>query len=348
MLLRKTAEDEARTLTLVGLVAVVCLTVGAMLVIHPFGSGRAKNSISVQIDTPYVGQGVAAGTAVILHGVEIGQVTAVASLPGGGIRLDTELQRGAAAELTDSLTIDFRPANYFGVTGVNLIRGQGGRELRDGTQIHVTPRGNFTLQTLLSQLSEITDGVVTPQLVDVIDRSTRYIDGLNPLLETLLTVTQAVDNVQTVSTAQLLANATGLSVAFPGFVDATSNFGDRFDNAGLVVFDHTGGEVTPEFWTKHYLPTVELAANGLFAAVGRLESSHVDELLPATEIVKMLSDTVPGLLRPADLADTLVELRTRFEKLYGGSPEQRALQVHIVLDSLPGVAAPLGAMGVTP
>jgi hypothetical protein len=41
----------------------------------------------------------------------------------------------------------------------------------------------------------------------------------------------------------------------------------------------------------------------------------------------------------------LAELRSRFEKMYAGTPEQRALRVRIVLDSLPGVAAPLGAMG---
>jgi hypothetical protein len=185
-------------------------------------------------------------------------------------------------------------------------------------------------------------------LVSVIDRSTRYVDGLNPLIETMLTVTKAVDNVQTVSTAQLMRNAAGLSVAFPGFVDAATDTGDRFDRAGLVEFDHTGGEVTEQFWKDHYLPTVELAAFGLFAAVGRLESSHVDDLLPAVEIVKILSDTVPGLVRPPDISQTLVELRQRFEKMYGGTPEQRAMQVHIVLDSLPGVAAPLGVMGAMP
>jgi len=41
----------------------------------------------------------------------------------------------------------------------------------------------------------------------------------------------------------------------------------------------------------------------------------------------------------------VAELRTRFEKMYQGTPEQRALQVRIVLDSLPGVAAPIAAVG---
>jgi hypothetical protein len=348
LLMRKTADEEARILTIVGIGFVAAITVVvAVAIANPFGS-RSRDLISIQIDSPYVGQGVDTGTALIMHGVEVGEVKSASSLPGGAVRLDADLRSGPAAGLTDTLSIDFRPANYFGVTGINVTRGEGGQPLRDGMRIEAAPRGNFTLQTLLSRLGDITDGVVTPQLVSVIDRSTRYVDGLNPLIETMLIVTEAVDKVQTVSTAQLLTNATGLSVAFPGFVDAVTDTGDRFDRAGLVEFDHTGGEVTEKFWKEHYLPTVNLAAYGLFAAVGKLESSHVDDLLPAVEIVKILSDTVPGLVRPPDISETLVELRRRFENMYGGTPEQRAMQVHIVLDSLPGVSGPMAAMGAAP
>jgi hypothetical protein len=58
-----------------------------------------------------------------------------------------------------------------------------------------------------------------------------------------------------------------------------------------------------------------------------------------------IMDTTAPLLRPEGVGDTLVELRHRFEKLYNGTPEQRALQVRIVLDKLPGIAAPVDAMG---
>jgi hypothetical protein len=61
--------------------------------------------------------------------------------------------------------------------------------------------------------------------------------------------------------------------------------------------------------------------------------------------VRALTDVVPPLMRPQGMSEMLVELRSRLEKMYGGTPEQRALQVRIVLDSLPGVAAPLGAVG---
>jgi len=57
---------------------------------------------------------------------------------------------------------------------------------------------------------------------------------------------------------------------------------------------------------------------------------------------------VPALLTPVGINDTLVELRSRFENLYAGSPEQRAMQVEIVLDQIPGVQAPVNAFGGAP
>ncbi len=96
MLLRASAESETRTLTVIGAVVVLCCVVGAgLFMVNPFG-GRADGRISVAIDTPYVVQGVAKGTAVVMHGVEVGKVTAISSLPGGGVRLDAELQKNAS------------------------------------------------------------------------------------------------------------------------------------------------------------------------------------------------------------------------------------------------------------
>ncbi len=354
------AEAEARRLSIIGLAVISCLAlVCLIIVINPFG-GRPTNHISVVMDLPYVGQGVAAGTPLMMHGVTVGKVTAVSSLPGGDVRLHADLESSPTAQLTDALGLDFRPANYFGVTGINLVPGTGGQSLRNGTQISTVPKGNFTLQALLSRLGEITGGVVTPQLVDVINRATRYTDGLNPLIESMMTVANSVAKVQTVSTEQLLRNTAGISVAFPSFVDAATAAGYGFNQgSGFVTFNVSGkdalpgqdlvpvsGEpVTAEFWKQRAVVTLDVMANSFFGALGKLLSSHTGDLLPAVNLVQTLTDTVPGLITPAGIADTLVELRTRFEKLYGGSPEQRALQVHIVLDQIPGVQGPVAAMG---
>jgi hypothetical protein len=356
-------EDETRRLTIIGLAVLLCFTaVCLLLVFNPFGGGKGER-ISVAMSMPFVGQGVATGTPLVLHGVPVGQVTAVTSLPNGDVRLNADLESGPAAALTDTLAVDFRPANYFGVTGINLVAGQGGQPLRNGAQIDTTPTGNFTLQALLSRMGEITHGVVTPQLVDVMNRATRYTDGLNPLIESMMIASQSLTTVQTVSTEQLLRNTTGISAAFPGFVAGATAAGYSLNqDSGLVYFNVTASDALPaqdivpvvaepgqlqteEYWQKRSLAYLDMAANKFFGAIGKLESSHAGELLPVVNLVKTLTDTVPGLVTPVALGDMLAELRTRFEKLYGGSPEQRALQVHIVLDQIPGVQAPIDAMG---
>ena len=329
-------------LTAVGMGLAVCvvLAVTAFAVVDPLG-GRPSDRFGVVIESPYVGQGVVAGTALLMHGVKVGEVTQVTSLPGGGVRLAADLRRAPTAGLTNAMGIDFRPANYFGVTGINLRPGDGGQALVNGSLIKTTPAGNFTMQALLSRLGELSHGVFTPHLVDVVQRATDYTDGLDPLLDTMLVVSTSVANVQKVSTARLLTNTTGISVAFPGFVNGLMSTGEYFVHATL-------DNVTEDFYKNTYTPTVRLANTDLFAAFGRLESSHSTDLAPMTDMIKVLSDVVPGLVPPDAIADTARELRMRLEKLFAGSPEQRAVNVRVVLDSLPGVAAPIAAVGGTP
>lgn len=338
VLFRTSAEQETRLLVRIGLALIVTVVVAIALIgFNPFAGGAAEET-SLTIHSPYVGQGVVRGTPVLMHGVKVGEVRSVAVRPEGGVQLDLRVQPNPTAGLTDTVDVDFRPSNYFGVTGVNLMAGpSGGQPLRDGTQIAVLPRSNYTMQALLSRLSAITDGVVTPELVSVLDRATRYVDGMNPMLETVLLVADAIATVQTISTEHLVRNAAGVGVAAPSFVDGLTDLADRLDHAGLDV-DET-------FFQERFLATVQLASTGLFGAVGSLLSSHVNELLPATEILRTLTGPVPGIAPAQNISESLAELRTRFERMYAGSPEQRALQVRIVLDSLPGVAAPLAAVG---
>jgi hypothetical protein len=336
MLLRTSQKSEQRTLTLVGAAVLLCgLVAGYVIVSNPFGS-RPSDQMSIAIDTPYVGQGVRAGTPLVMHGVQVGVVEGKSTLPGGGVRLLTDLQKGPVSGLTDSMKIDFRPINYFGVTGINVVAGQGGQELRDGMRVSTTPLDNSTLQALLSRLGQVSASALTPKLISVIDRAVQYTDGLNPLVETLLIATHAVADVQNVSTARLLANATGVSVAFPSFTD------------GVVGAIYDLIDIPRHFSREQWLngaQEISRLATEFFGPVGRIESNHVDKLLPLIDGLKALTDPVPALFRPEDFANTLVQLRTRYEKLFAGNGEQRALQVKIVLDSLPGVAAPLSAMG---
>jgi hypothetical protein len=357
-MLRGSAESQVRVLALIGSAVVFAVIVAvALAVTNPFA--RHDDRMLVVIETPYVGQGVQAGSAVVLHGVEVGRVTSTALVPNGDVRIETTLQKSPVQGLTDAMAIDFRPVNYFGVAGINIIPNSGGRALRDGSELTLTPKGNFTLTELLSRLGDVSAGALTPKLINVIDRVSRYTDGMTPLFETMVTATTAVADVQRVPTAQLLA--------FPPFGNAVIDAAVRthkFDyypehtsvpspasSGSKLYFPYADEAQTPSlsdepdayFWSV-YKPFLDLASSGLFAAVGRLEVSHVDDLLPLIGGIKSITDAVPPLIRPEKFAANLVELRKRLETLYGGNGEQRALQVRILLDSLPAVEAPLGVM----
>lgn len=357
-------------LTTIGLVVVMGIAVVASLIlVNPFG-GRPDGQYSISINAPYVGQGVEAGTPVVLHGVKVGEVTHVANNAGGGVRLDTDLQKRPLQGLTDAMNIDYRPINYFGVPGINLDPQSGGELLRDGAEVSLVPKGNFTLSQLLSELGAVSQASLTPQLVGVVDRVTRYTDGLNPLFETMVTVMQAVADVQNVPTEQLLANTTSIAAAFPEFDDSAIestrriidyNYypGQTFPPAATIPQRHSypylEGVPSPnladeseEYFRGANVAFAQIASEGLFAAAGKLEYSHIDDLFPLISGLKALTDVTPPLLRPQDIAQKLAELRSRFQRLYAGNGDQRAISVRILLDSLPGVAASVGIVTEAP
>jgi len=376
-ILHATAEDETRRLTRMGVIAVVCIVVAVALSFAVNSLGRKPHDvISLTIDTPYVGQGVASGTPVILRGVKIGQVTSVSSIPGGGVRLETDLQSKPTRGLTDTMQIDFRPSNYFGVTGIAVTPANNGSPLRNGLQLKMTPKGNFSLQALIYRLGELSNGVFNQRLVSVIQRATQYLDAFDPLLETALMVGTSVAKVQRVSTARLLRNTTGVSVAFPGFINTLIGTGDSFlhsemgtgpgdfdpekfkqtykywsvlDDPAHKKFDDLAHlalstEATDDYYDKQWIPLFDKARTAFLGVVGKLESSHMNDLFPVVESVRALADTVPKTVSPENFASTLTEIRSRFERIYSGSGDEHALNVRIIMDRLPGVSTPLGLL----
>lgn len=366
-MLHGSERSQERTLRLVG-VAVVCALVVALLIIvsNPFGVGSSGRVLSVAVETPYVGQGVDAGTAVVMHGVKVGQVTNVKLLRRGTVQLMMSLDERPVAGLTDSMNIDFRVINYFGVSGVNVTPARGGQRLRDGTTISLVPKGNFTLTSLLSQLGHVSAGALTPQLISVIDRATRYTDALNPLFETVVTATTTLTNTQRVRTARLLANSSAVSDALPPSSSALIEAADRFASLNAHTIPQGADVATSgrrlhfpyldrarvldwwqedeHVWNDMFVPTARFAAYGFFAAVGKLLYSHSDDLLPLVDSIRVVTDVAPSLIQYEKFAQTIVELRSRLEKLYAGNSEERALRVRIVMDKLPGVAASMGVV----
>ncbi len=366
-------ESEKRRLTIVGVVLVTAaLVVTAVASLADPFDRQSRDYISLNIDTPYVGEGVADGTPLIMHGVKVGHVSAVTNRPSGGVRIDALVQSTSAVGLTDAVGIDYRPSNYFGVTGINLLPRDGGQPLRNGAHLTIIPDGDFALQALLYRLGGLTHGVINQRLIDVLERGTRYSNGMTPLLETILIVGKAVADVQTVSTERLLRNLAGVSVGAPSWIDGIAQTVDNSLHSGMT--DINLGLQDPIY--NHYLTTYDdqlkshydselklaqtdmdtyvygpvkdyfdAANTDLFVKVGVLLSSHTYDLFPAVEATRSMTSVGPKIINADGIGNTMRELYSRLTHMYEGSGGQPAMQARIVLDQIPAVAAPL-ALGL--
>ncbi|MFX0578496.1 Mammalian cell entry related domain protein [Nocardia nepalensis] len=339
MLLRGTEQDETRKLALIGLAGILCMVlVGGLVVMLRPGRSGTEGTIDLGIEVPYVGQGVTEGTGLMLHGLPVGAVETVSRRTGGGVLLGISLRANAIEGLTDSFDIDYRPVNYFGITGVNIVPGAGGNPLRYGETLSKAPLGNFTMQALLSSVGGVSGGVLTEKFISVIDRATRYTDGLTPFVRVLLQAANALTRVQIVPTETLLENAAGLSASFPSFLHGTLDGSNKLIGTKLST-------VTDAYFTDVVTATLDLFANQLFGAVGTLLRSHGEELTPLTGILGVAADTAAVLATRADAGPESHELLQRLRTLFTAADGRPGATVHIVVDRLPAFAGPLAILG---
>ncbi|MGV0735028.1 hypothetical protein ABQF35_05170 [Mycobacterium syngnathidarum] len=330
MLIRGTDEEVARTLTRIGaLTFVVLAVIGVVLRWSPWNDSKEEN-LAIVIEAPFVGQGVDVGSSFLLHGVPVGQVTGIASMPGGGVRIDGNLLRKDTAGLTDALHIDYRPSNYFGITAINLNPSEGGTVITDNTKMRVIPDGNFTIQALLSRLGSISSDVITPRLITVVNKVTRFTDGLNPLIEVFLVVGNAVAKTQSVSTERLMANSAAISDAFPEAIDGVLR---TVDSMRKPLRPSTSD---PKYFWDNFYPGIQGGVDALFGSVGGLLHDNQATLQSLSNVLIPALSAVPAIAQSEAIAGQIGELRRRLETMYANSSDQHALQVRVQLDALSG------------
>ncbi|APA99823.1 MlaD family protein [Nocardia seriolae] len=319
-----------------GAITVVVLLAAILVVVRITGR-EPGDTLHLTVRTPYLGQGITAGSAVMLHGVPVGRVETVRGSAGRGVELDIRLRRNQIGGLTDSVGFDYRPMNYFGVSALNLLPGAGGRTLADGQRLERAPEGDFTMAMVLNRSSAVVNGVVTDRMVEVIRRIADYTDALAPLLEAGFTTANTIAEAQRRMPDAQLRDLNALLDPMPLFIDDAIT-------AVTAVRDIPGGQMVVD----HYGPmndTMQLIATGFFGPLGALLGSHAADFTPMTEIVRVLSDLVSGTVRKARLGARLDQVLSGFESAYTGPDQDKSLRLRIVLDELPFLAAPLPLPG---
>lgn len=339
--IRGTDRHQARVLTTVALVLIISLTAICTSSLVLYQHNKSKGVLNLSVDVPYVAPGVSSGTEVILRGVPVGKVTGLQKVADRSVRIDLSLLPDLIAGITSSFEIDFRPANYFGVTAVNMTGSPGGSDLVDGQILARVPLGDFTMSTMIEKGSFAINGTLTSEMTATLDKVVRYTNGLNPMIQAGIVLADTVTKTQRALPSELLGQANEVLAVLPAFnIQTIQSMYSIFDTQFNRRADGSFG-VTDDFMDRTDAG-LNLGSGSLFSAAGRLLASHPDELTPATDIVTAISDVVPDVLAQGALSEQLRAVVEGYERAFSSNGDSRTLNLRIILDKLPVLATPFG------
>ncbi|GGL10177.1 hypothetical protein [Nocardia jinanensis] len=343
--LRGTDEQQSRVVYLaaaatIAVVAVIVVSVGWV-----YPRFAPDDDLRLSLDVPSVGPGVAAGTKVIMHGAEVGEVTALDEVATGIVRVGLSMQPDRIEGLTDTFDVDFRPQNYFGVTAINVIARPGGRSPESGQVLDRIPVGDFTMSTMLETGSLVIDGTLTKSMIETLDEIIRYTDGLTPMIEAGVVVADRAAEAQQAVPSHLIGRMNDILAVLPAFSDQAIGVLDSLYQTKFNRQPDGSYGVNDEFMDETD-EAMEIMSVDVFGGAGNLLASHGAELTPLVSIIEALVDGMPGMMANGAVARDLRVLIDRYNSAFTTSGDRKTLNLRLVLDDLPGVAAPIAAAGV--
>ena len=302
---------------------------------------REDDHMHVAVLTETIGAGIGAGTTVALNGVKVGSVTSVDSEQHGTQRITLALDRSRLFGLTDRLTVDYAPANLFGISEVELKPAPGGSTLVDGTEIDLTgTRGNrvtdATMGALMRSLTQTTDKVLTPQFTDLITEAGTNLEAFTPMLEAIVSLTRTIADTQRFPSSFLIEQYASAVAGFAPMGGGVLDFIEYLDRLEILrtqpeLFDSTVNmlvhQLLPEVTTLGYTLQQHFAG-------------YADVLTP------LLAASAQSVPTPAVSSAQLRELLSRLDRSFTDTPEGPMLDLELTLRGVPAVAVPL--LGLTP
>ncbi|MEV5831968.1 mammalian cell entry protein [Nocardia sp. NPDC052112] len=298
------------------------------------------DEIHVALLVGQVGEGVGPGTDVRLDGVRIGSVATIDSAAPGRQRIELSLSGSQLFGLTDAVNVDYAPGNLFGISAIELHPSQGGAVLANGSMVDLTRDTDrvrdATLATLLKSTGRLTGDVLTPELVELLSKSSRDLDAFTPLLQAVGATARSFAETQQLPPSLLLDRFGSALAGLPPML-----------TGGLAVLEATYSNEymkSPERLTRFSEMFTNVRTELLPTATTLLGTSqqYFAGLLPiGTTILDQLSASVSA---PNRSAQQLSELLTRLSAAYHDTPEGPVLNAAVELDVVPGLAAPLSAM----
>ncbi len=302
-----------------GVAAILAVTVlgAAALGYQHRGDGR----IRIQILTAGIGSGIVDGSPVELDGVPIGRVERIDHAAPGRQRLTLALR--PTADLTTAFTVEYAPANLFGISEIALRPGAGGAALRDGALLDLTAAErtvDATMGRLLEQLTRVTGPTTTPEFVASLEAMATESQALAPLFEAMVATARTVTDSQRYAPSYLLGQYASALRGMASLVGGSVTLLDNLSHIPVLRTDRALFDHSVDVITDAIVP----AASRFGLAAQRQLGPYADLMAP---LLEALAATVPD---PNRSGAQLRELLERLDGAFTDTPDGPALDLEVV------------------
>lgn len=328
--------STSRALRIRGLIVIVVVT-AVSLVLQQQATGAFEDTFRLTVVTDTIGEGLAPGAEVKFRGLAIGSVKTLEPAGFNKQRMTVVLDAAQAAALTADTKARFTSSNVFGSAAVELVSsGHGERLARNQTLLMDTDEVQAASITgLLRQGEKLSAVFDSPEFAHVIDVLRRHGDLAEPVTTSLFDLAKIITDAQRVPFSQSLSVMAAFVTGIDDLVPMVPLFNDLLEKLQFLV-EPGGVERTTQ---------VLRDISRLLSDAGQVFVEHNSWLIPlVTSIVNLSVPTTFAIGRLAPAYDRLSGLLDRTSAAFPVQDDKVRMQVEILLNTSPGIAAALPGM----
>ncbi|MCV7228368.1 MlaD family protein [Mycolicibacterium komossense] len=330
---------SSRRLRVRGLAVGVVLAV-ATYFLYQQSTGKLDDTFELTVLANSIGEGLAPGAEVKYRGMTIGSVKALESAGYNKQKMTVVLDPRQAKILTTATSARFTSSNVFGTAAVELVSNGDGAPLGTNQTLEIGANVQAASVTgLLRQgqkLSQIIDSADGEHIVNVLRR---HADLTEPVAKSVLDFARILADSQTVPFSQSLSVIGSFVNGLNDFVPLMGLINQLLDQ--LQFLAEPGGADH----TNVILQRIGQLING----GGQIFARNNSWLVPLVN--GLMNAAIPAAFAVGSLApayDRLSGLLDRTSAAFPVRDGKPRLQVELLLDSMPGLAAALPSPGVDP
>jgi hypothetical protein len=323
---------SSRSLRIRGLIAAVVLGIAGMA-LYSLGTGGYDDTFKLTVVADVLGEGLTPGAEVKFRGLTIGSVKTLQSVGYNKQKITVELEPRQARALAADTTANFMSSNTFGLAAVELVSSGTGPRLRPNQTLLIGANvRSASITGLLRQGQKIGRMVDSPEVDHIIEIVRRHADLTEPVTRSYFDLVKMLVDSQKVPFSQSLS-------VFASVVNGASDSIPLIRLAydllnGMDFLAHPDGvermNVILDQTAKLLFNMDHIFAKNI-AWLAPFMGAVMNVLLPMSYTMGSFApyyDRLSGLLDRTSAAFPIVNGKVR-------------MQIEVVLDTMPGLAAAL-------